>query len=464
MTTITPTPATAPGTTPGTTPGTAPGTAPLPAADPAVSYCLYGASPTSGNLGVSALCCSVLRAMQDRLPNAHATVFDYGRGVREATLFADNAQGGFDVALAGLNRSRRFYRPDAWHNIRLFSRFAPAANPVLRRMIRTDGWLDISGGDSFTDLYGPGRFELITAPKELILDSNRPLLLLPQTYGPFQAPAARQRAQRIVHGATLAYARDPDSFERLRELAGDDFDPERHRCGVDVAFLLPRLRPADRALEPLAAPLEDNTRPLVGLNVSGLIYNDPEAAVSRYGFHADYRRVIHELIRTLCRRSDATVVLMPHVIVPETRTESDVRACRAVIDALASEIEPDRLLIAPAFDDPRHAKWLISRFDFFCGTRMHATIAALSTAVPTAAIAYSLKTRGVFATCGQADHVAAPRHDDTDTVTARLLAAFDARCAAAEALPAALADVHRTARDQMDAIARVIVRQAQPTP
>ena len=37
---------------------------------------------------------------------------------------------------------------------------------------------------------------------------------------------------------------------------------------------------------------------------------------------------------------------------------------------------------------------------------MHATIAALSSGVPCATVAYSLKARGVFASCGMAHAVA----------------------------------------------------------
>ena len=52
--------------------------------------------------------------------------------------------------------------------------------------------------------------------------------------------------------------------------------------------------------------------------------------------------------------------------------------------------------------DASEVKWCISKLDWFVGSRMHATIAALSSGVPCAAIAYSRKFRGVFATLGVA--------------------------------------------------------------
>ena len=62
--------------------------------------------------------------------------------------------------------------------------------------------------------------------------------------------------------------------------------------------------------------------------------------------------------------------------------------------------------MAPAFADSREAKWLISKCDWFCGTRMHSTIAGLSSGVPTSTLAYSGKAQGVFESCGQGDCVA----------------------------------------------------------
>lgn len=37
----------------------------------------------------------------------------------------------------------------------------------------------------------------------------------------------------------MAWARDERSFDVLKDLLGDAFDPLRHRSGVDVAFGLP---------------------------------------------------------------------------------------------------------------------------------------------------------------------------------------------------------------------------------
>jgi len=117
------------------------------------------------------------------------------------------------------------------------------------------------------------------------------------------------------------------------------------------------------------------------------------------------------------------------------------------------DLSGGRVKMLSELNDPRQVKWVISQCDWFCGTRMHATIAGLSTGVPTAAIAYSLKTAGVFETCGQGEHVADPRELSTDAVIESLWKSWNARVETRESLAAGLVPVLDQANRQMDQIA-----------
>ncbi|GMU81572.1 MAG: hypothetical protein AMXMBFR47_14430 [Planctomycetota bacterium] len=397
--------------------------------------CYFGAAPDTSNLGVSALCYSVLQELARLDPAPEVTVFDFGRGRRrDAITFA---AGPFVFDRLGAKSSRRIWQRETFWNIRWSARLGGLGNPVVEAIRSADAVLDISGGDSFTDLYGPKRFESVVAPKQLALDLGVPLILMPQTYGPFRDPAVRRRASEIVKRASMCWARDPRSFEILRDLLGGAFDPDRHRCGVDVAFALESRPPRVAMPEPIAGWLRERGRdqaggrrtvdgapfppshvptfpPLVGLNVSGLIYNDPVAMRDRYGFKADYREIVHGFLRRVLLETDSNVLLIPHVVTPPGHYESDPGANDAVLAALRGDTSvraaaATRLAAAPPLTDCREAKWLISRCDWFCGTRMHATIAGLSSGVPTAAVAYSDKTRGVFETAGAGGCVVDPR-------------------------------------------------------
>jgi polysaccharide pyruvyl transferase WcaK-like protein len=148
--------------------------------------------------------------------------------------------------------------------------------------------------------------------------------------------------------------------------------------------------------------------PLIGLNVSGLIANQPQAAAARFGLAGDYRELMHELVAWILQNTDARLLLVPHVHAPRGHYESDLEASLSLLSGLPptlSRLAQGRVAVVSEALDARELKWLIGQTDWFCGTRMHSTIAALSSGVATAALAYSLKTRGVFATCGMGEAV-----------------------------------------------------------
>ena len=412
---------------------------------------LLHAAPDSGNMGVTALGYSVIGGLARRIKNLQLTVADYGLGLRAGNLSVDGQP--FEFTRCGIRLSPRIYLSESLWNIRLASRFGGGWNSIARHMMAQDFVLDINGGDSFTDLYGRNRFQSIVGVKSYFLDQKIPLGLLPQTYGPFQEPPNREIAVDLIRRSQFAWARDQRSYQVLQDLLKSDFDPDRHHCGVDVAFLLDVVKPPESALETHTLDwLSGGSKPVIGLNVSGLIYNDPEAAVRQYGFVADYRQVIRGFVEKVLRESDANVLLVSHVIAPPGNVESDAGACQEVLRALG-DLSGGRVKMLSELNDPRHVKWVISQCDWFCGTRMHATIAGLSTGVPTAAIAYSLKTAGVFETCGQGDHVADPRELSTDAVIECLWKSWNSRVETRESLATGLVPVLEQANRQMDQIA-----------
>lgn len=422
-----------------------------------LKLCLLGASTDTGNLGVSALCLSILRGLAQRVPDADLTLFDNSRAIAQDAREFDGRT--FRYTTSGLTDSRRIYRRDSLWNVRISSRLGGAGNPVSEALRGADAVLDITGGDSFTDLYGVRRFRSGCVAKRLALEYSGGLVLMPQTYGPFLAAATRREAAEIVAAAAVVWARDAASFEVARELLGDRFDPARHRCGVDVAFRLGTSAPRTPLPGDLAAWLADGRdRPTVGLNVSGLTYVRAERAKRDYGLKSDYRAAIHGILDRLLSRTDARIVLVPHVLVPRGHFESDADACRAVLDHVGSRAA-GRVLVAPDLDADE-VKWVISRLDWFCGTRMHSTIAALSSGVPCAGLAYSVKTRGVFETCAQGDHVADLRSLDAAEVADAAWRSFESSADARLSLAGALPRVLATADNQMDEIVAACRRLA----
>ena len=143
---------------------------------------LAGAALDSGNLGVGALATSILEAVDAHGDGAHVVVFDNGIGRRKNVVVAGEKS--VEYRALGMRNSRRWHKPESLFQMRLAARTG-LPNPAVEAMKTAAACLDISGGDSFTDMYGPERFQLITQPKELVLNLGLPLVLMPQTYGPY---------------------------------------------------------------------------------------------------------------------------------------------------------------------------------------------------------------------------------------------------------------------------------------
>lgn len=425
-------------------------TPPGPPTDSAPRYCLFGAAGDTGNLGVSALGESTLQAIARREPEATTLVFDNGRGRRPG------ARGARTPHLRdGAWLSRRIHRSESLWTMEVSSRLGLPPNRNVEAIRRAHAVLDISGGDSFTDLYGRRRWQMVVLPKQMTLRIGTPLVLLPQTYGPFEDPARRRTAADLIAGASTAWTRDQRGIVALAELLGDRFDPDRHREGVDVAFALPATRPAALGPDETVPWLTEDGSVSMGLNVSGLIANEASTARAQFGLTLDYRRTVRELAQRLLDGSTDRLVLVPHV--RGNGPESDDRACRALADDLG---DPRRVSILPSGLNASETKWCISQLDWFCGTRMHATIAALSSGVPAAALAYSIKTKGVFDSCGMADSVVDAREVGSDDAVELLLSSAMRRDSTRDSLRVDVAPVVRRASRQFDEILGVVERRA----
>lgn len=416
---------------------------------------IFGAAQDTGNLGVSALSQSIVIGLWNRgLRNA--VVFDHGRGTRDQSREIGTERVSFRAqgAIGGL----RLYRPENLARAVAQNRVGIPFNPILRTIRTASAVLDISGGDSFSDIYGKRRFTAVTQPKHLALDSGTPLVLMPQTYGPFQDPARCTEASDILRRSQLAFARDERSYRLMLELLGPHFNPSRHMCGVDVAFALPISEPAPAVRDAFLDWRERQAGRIVGFNVSGLLFNAPSETRKQFGLRTDFQALALSFAERLLKETDASLLLMPHVLDRPGSHESDEVAVRAVRDELQAKFG-ERLFVPEVPDSATEAKWFISHCDWFTGARMHATIGALSSGVPALALAYSGKMHGVFESCGQGHNVVDLRTEVTqaaviDAMFASLADSTQNRMRLALALPQTLAK----ARHQFDCIARQILR------
>lgn len=254
-------------------------------------------------------------------------------------------------------------------------RYIGSPGGYLSDLGRLDIVLDIGAGDSFTDTYGDKRFAYIMATKMLPIARGVPLVLSPQTIGPFSRQPHMRAAAWACGRAAAVFARDPLSSQALRSLAPG----ARAFETIDVAFALPFERPARKD-----GPLR------VGVNVSGLLFNGGYTGKGEFGMAVDYASYTNGLLAALVGRKDVAVELICHVSAPEQPRDDD----GAVAERLAADVPGVRRV--PDFASPSEAKSFISGLDFLVGARMHATIAAYSTGVPVVPVSYSRKFEGLF--------------------------------------------------------------------
>jgi polysaccharide pyruvyl transferase WcaK-like protein len=415
---------------------------------------ILNAAPNTGNQGVSALCLSAVDGLTRRGATGIA-VQDHGRGHRHESWTIAGRQ--VDVNLIGLSHIRRPWRGDCLRTVRTMARLGGAGNPAARVIAQSRAVLDVSGGDSFTDLYGEKRFRAMVLSKQLALDNGLTLILLPQTLGPFRDAGRRAEAVAILRGARGIWLRDAGSYAFLQQTLGDEFDAARHHLGVDMAVLLPRALPTSVMPMTIAAWLAPGRDfPVAGLNVSGLLCHDPDAAKAQFGLAARHTDQTEAAARAVLESDpEMRLLLVPHVQRPDGDPESDGAAALALRARLARDYG-DRVQVLPQTLSAMELKGVIAKLDWFAGARMHATIAGFSSGVPTLGLGYSDKAAGVFAECGIGAHVADLRRMDADAVGAAVRASLDARDRTRAALARTLPGVLARAESQMDAIAASI--------
>src|SRR5882724_4222860 len=91
-----------------------------------------------------------------RDPGAEVTVFDHALGT--GTLEARVDGRAFRYRRCGLRHSRKLYLPESLFRVGLSLRFGLRGNAAADAIRDADAVLDITGGDSFADLYGARRF------------------------------------------------------------------------------------------------------------------------------------------------------------------------------------------------------------------------------------------------------------------------------------------------------------------
>lgn len=321
---------------------------------------LFGFDFTSSNKGCEALTYTFLSMMESLFPDEklEAVNFSYNQSLGVIPEKYPN----IDFKLFQLNFS----------NPKFFIK-------AIKEMKSCVAFFDATYGDGFSDIYGKKWNIKTDLVKQLVLLSGTPLVLAPQTFGPFEDKKLEKWAMHLIKKAKISYTRDDLSAKYVKKTCKYDV-----KVASDMAFKLP----FDKSMYSF-----NNNKIKIGINISSLLWDSQWAKENHFGLTVDYHEFHDSLIEYLLNDQRFEVHIIPHVIdlnKPEAR-ENDYRVCLEL-----GERYNDKIFVAPPFETPVEAKSYISNMDVFIGSRMHATIGAISSGVATIPFSYSRKFEGLF--------------------------------------------------------------------
>lgn len=371
---------------------------------------ILGASLKSGNRGVNALTRGTINAVIDQYQVDNIRILSYTvKQVIEHIYIVNNRsmviqEMPFDVKYMLLH----------------IFKFLKSDSEVLKIIKEADLILDLSEGDSFSDIYGIKRFIIHAVPKILCLKFKRKLILMPQTIGPFNNPIVKCIAKKILSKSNNNFVRDKFSY---------DFICNKMELPQNKTFFVPDMafymNPSNNiSLEQIIKL--DKFKVKIGLNVSALLYHGGYNKNNMFKLKCNYEEMINYIIEKLMSDDHNSIVLVPHVITDECEIEDDLRTCKSIYEQYKS-IYPNRIFYINKPYAEHELKKIISGCDFFIGSRMHSCIAAASTSVPTVPVAYSRKFIGVWQAMGLEECVADPRYHSKEKIYEIINKSFENR-------------------------------------
>jgi len=236
-------------------------------------------------------------------------------------------------------------------------------NGFIKNLARQfDVVLDTGSGDSFADIYGLRRLTVMAYAQRAVVRSGTPLIISPQTVGPFDTRIGRVLGRKSVRDATRLFVRDSASAQYC-----DSLGRRPDAISSDVVWMLD---------QPKASMPSD-----VIFNVSGLLWTENP--------HVDYKKYRDSCVRLVeeLKSRKREVTLLAHVLKSNISSESDVDAVGGLA-AIVGEKDGVSVFIPTSLSNVRDK---MAGSNVVVGARMHACLNSLSVGTPAIPWAYSRK-------------------------------------------------------------------------
>ena len=262
------------------------------------------------------------------------------------------------------------------------TRLLPREPQQELKAIRSADLVVFVGGGQLSgkrDLGGDFNVFFLLFPIVIAQRLGTEVVFAPQSYGPFGTPQQRAMIRRCLNRAGLVLVREDLSLELLRSIG---VRPDALRRAVDSGF----------AFHPVSPPhwrdelglCGDET--LVGVTVRRWL-----DAVGQ----SRYEREMAAVIDRIQARAGFRVIVIPQVT-SSYRDDDD----RTVGRRVAGHCCGQRPVLVEQAGDHRDIKAAYNELDFLIGTRFHSVIFSLTSGIPSIAIEYEHKSRGIMRELG----------------------------------------------------------------
>jgi polysaccharide pyruvyl transferase WcaK-like protein len=188
----------------------------------------------------------------------------------------------------------------------------------------------------------------------------------------------------------------------------------------------------------------------VGLNLSPLM-----AKFLTNGNMDAWRQKARGIVKALRARIRKPVVLIPHVTAPH---DDDHRFMRQIMESLGDD-RSDIFLVHKDFGAAQ-LKFIISKMTCMVAARMHATIAAFSSKIPTVSLGYSIKAEGLNRQIfGHTDYLIRSQDIEPDNVAGRVALTLSRATRINDQLSATIPTIQRMSLTAGDILANRIICQ-----
>jgi len=314
------------------------------------------------------------------------------------------------LLFTGLETSRTLSYGIVW---RLLNNFKFDLKSPYINVFRQHNMIIELSGDCFTDGYGVIPYFYYLFPLVMGILLKKDVVIYAQSIGPFESNIMKHIGIVILNRCKLVTIREDITKNYLEKIGYNNFIST-----ADSAFLLDPM-----PLKKIDSIILHDSKPLIGICISESLsrYSKLNGSKNEYNSHID---MMVKVIDYLTEQLDANVLLIPHVY--DTVGGHDDRIIEHT--CYSKSKNKNKIKLIKEEYSPDILKEIISHCDLFIGSRMHSTIAAASTHVPTIAIAYSHKTHGIIGTLlEQEEYVIDVKDMDYDNIVFKIHSAWKDR-------------------------------------